>query len=214
MPLVTPDLIEDPCLEVLRTLHRQHLAKLERERGLPPRTIQPLQTVDLLIGEGVRLREDKPPVALLGLFGTERAPERDKNGSLTFDWTLAVQIVTVGTDRRDVIKRRGWYAMTVAECLMQRLPRHAEPVDALELLDVDFTNGRTQDQRPRTVGEAQLLLGVRVRASLSLDDLPSADTDWPPGTPGGPPADDYTPPEPWPHVADGYPHTTTEKEPL
>lgn len=212
MTLVTPDVIEDACLDVLDRLHIEHLAKLERQRGLPPRTIEKLATVDLLIGEGIRLREDKPPAALLGIFGTDHAPERDKHQRLTFTWTLAVQVTAVGTNRRDVIKRRSWYAMTIAECLLERLPRHADPVDALELLDVDFINGRTTEQRPRTVGEAHLLFSVRVRESMDLADLPPSDTPLPPGTPGGPPAEPYEPPEPWPVASDVT--STVDKEPL
>jgi hypothetical protein len=210
--LVTPDVIEDAAIDVLERLHIEHLAKFERDRGLAARTIEKLQTVDLLIGDGIRLREDKPPAALLGVFGTDRAPERDKNHRLTFIWTLAVQVTVVGTNRRDVIKRRSWYAMTVAECLLERLPRHADPIDTLELLDVDFTNGRTTDARPRTVGEAQILLSVRIRESMDLTDLPPSDTPLEPGTPGGPPAEPYTPPEPWPLASDVT--STVDKEPL
>lgn len=212
MPLVTPDVIEDACIDVLDRRHPEHLAKLERERGLAPETIERLATVGLLIAEGVRLREDKPPAALLGLFGTDNAPERDKNDQLTFVWTMAVQIVALGTNRRDVIKRRGWYTMTVAECLLARLPRAAEPVDALRLIDVDFTNGRTTEQRARTVGEGQLLFSVRVRESMDQRVLPADDTPLEPGTPGGPPAEPYTPPEPWPPATDV--HSDTDREPL
>lgn len=212
MPLVTPDVIEDACIDVLDRRHPEHLAKLERERGLAPETIERLATVGLLIAEGVRLREDKPPAALLGLFGTDNVPERDKHGQLTFVWVLAVQIVAVGTGRRDVIKRRSWYAMTVAECLLQRLPRHADPVDTLELIDVDFTNGRTTEERPRTVGEAQLLFRVRARASLGLNDLPPDDTALAPGSPGGPPAAPYTPPVPPAEITSV--HSDVDKEPV
>jgi hypothetical protein len=127
-------------------------------------------------------------------------------------WTLAVQVTAVGTARRDVIKRRSWYAMTVAECLLARLPRHADPVDSLVLVDVDFTNGRTTEQRPRTVGEAQILFSVRVRESLDLNVLPADDSPLAPGSPGGPPAEPYTPPEPWPPASDVK--STTEREPL
>jgi hypothetical protein len=211
--LITPDVIEDACIDLLERRHPEHLAELERERGLDPQTIERLKTIDLLIGDGVRLREDKPPVALLGIFGTDNAPERDKNGRLTFVWTLAVQVTAVGTNRRDVIKRRGWYAMTVAECIAGRLPRHADPIDAIALVDVDFTNGTTTiDKRPRTVGEAQLLFSVRVRESMDLQALPPDDSPLPPGSPGGPPADPYTPPEPWPVASDVT--STVDKEPL
>lgn len=213
MGLITPDVIEEQCIDVIKTLHCEHLAKLASDRSLTGR-IEDFKTVDLLIGSGVRLRDDKPPVLLLGVFGTDRKPERSKDGTLVFDWTLAVQITTIGTGRSDVIKRRAWYAMTAAECLLQRLPRHAEPVDSLELLDVDFTNGTTQEDRPRTVGEAQLLFSVRVRQTLSLNDLPPADTELEPGSPGGPPESCTAEPEPWPQLAEGFPKTTTDRAPL
>jgi hypothetical protein len=211
-PLVTPDVIEAACIDLLDRRHPEHLAALEVERGLAAQTIERLRTIDLLIGEGVRLREDKPPVALLGIFGTEAPPDRDKNGRLTFNWILAVQIVVVGVDRRDTIKRRGWYAMTIGQCIAGRLPRHADPVDAIALIDVDFTNGRSQEERPRTVGEAQLMFSVRVRESMDLMSLPPDDSPLPPGSPGGPPAAPYTPPEPWPTASSVK--STTEREPL
>jgi hypothetical protein len=210
--VITPDVIEDQALSALADHHAEHLAKLERDLGLPARTIEPFRTVDLLAGDGVRLREDNPPAVLLGIFGTSGRPEPDKNGDLTFVWQLAAQVVTVGQDRRDTIKRRGWYAMVVAQCMVWRLPRQAAPVDSVSLGDVEFTNGRTGDSRPRTVGEAQLFFDVRVRGTLGPRDLPPIDTPLPPGSPGGPPSEPYDPPVPWPQVATAK--TTTDKEPI
>jgi hypothetical protein len=121
-------------------------------------------------------------------------------------------VVVIGQDRRDTIRRRSWYAMTVAQCLMARLPRSGAPVDAVSLTDVDFTNGTTTDARPRTVGEAQLTFNVRVREAMSTRDMPPDDTTFEPGTPGGPPSEPYVAPVQWPRV--GTATTTTEKEPL
>lgn len=209
--LITPDLIEDQAIAVLNDHHEEHLAALERDRGLPPRKIEKLATIDLLAGEGFRLREDNPPAALLGLFGISDAPVRDKSGALTLTWTLAVQITVVGTNRRDTMKRRGWYALTVAQCLLAWLPRKAEPVDTLALADIDFTNGTAEiEKKQRSVGEAQLLFDVKVRDALSV--TPPYDPTRPPGSPGGPPADPYDPPVPFPTVSSAT--TSTTKEPL
>jgi hypothetical protein len=196
--LITPDMIEEACISLLKRRHPEHLALLEREIGLSPQTIERLATIDLLAGEGFRLRSDKPPAVLLGVFGTAQAPEPTKNWTLDLVWTLALQIVVVGIDRADVIKRRGWYALTIAQCLY-RLPRASDPVDALRLTDIDFTNG-AEERTQRTVGEAQLLFDVTVRDAIPLDMLPLDDTDWEPGSPGGPPDGDYGTLVPWPDV--------------
>lgn len=199
--LVTPDLITDACIAILETKHDEHLAALERQRSLAPQTIQPLATVDLLAAGGVRLREHKPPAALLAIFGVLEPPELQKDGTLAFAWYLAVQIVVVGQDAEDTLRRRDWYSMTVAECLLSRLARDTDLVDQLRLTDVDFQNGTTDEARARTVGEAQLSFRVVARETLDTHVLPSATTVIPAGTPGGPPETPYDPPVPWP-VAD------------
>lgn len=206
MKLVTPDLVSDACITVLEDYQHFHLAPFEAERGLAARTIEPLKTIDVLAGEGFRLRQDRPPAALLGVFGTSSAPENTKNG-LTFVWTLAVEVTVVGTDRRDVLKRRDWYTMLVAECLLQRLPRIAAPVDVLELADVQLVNG-ADEGRQSVVAEGRLLFDVTVRQSLE----PRApyDVTLPPGSPGGPPEDPYDPPVALPAVASAT--TTISKE--
>lgn len=209
MTLITPDLVTDACLTVLRGRHNEHLAAFERQRGLEPQTIEPLATVDLLAGEGFRLRDDTPPAALLGVFGTSERPKPGKNG-LTFPWTLAVEITVLGQDRADTLKRRDWYVMTVAECLLARVPRHAEPIDSLTLADIELVNGEESSQR--TVGEARLIFDVVVRDALVPQAWPVDDSELEPGSPGGPPADTYTPPVPLPAVQRAT--TTTTKEHL
>lgn len=194
---VTPDIIEQQALTALRDHHTERLAQLERDRGLPARTIEAFRTIDLLAGEGFRLRDDKPPAALLGVFGTTDQPNREKDATLTFNWTLAVQITVIGVNRADTMKRRGWYALTACECLLMHLPRLASPVDAVALNDLGFTNGTADIQdRQRTIGEAQLLFDVHTRATLAVQ--PPYDATLPPGSPGGPPIDPYAPPVEFP----------------
>ena len=193
------------CAAATRSTSRRSSASAACRPGRSP----PLN-VGLLAGEGIRLREDPLPAALLGVFGTTAPPEADGARTLSFTWQAAVQIVDVGTDREDVMLRRGVYAMVVAECLMSRVPRQGNPVDQLELIDVDFANG-TAD-RARTVGEAQLTFAVRTREALNLGVLPPDDTPVPPGTPGGPPGAPYGPPVPWPLATSVK--TTVEKEPI
>lgn len=210
MSLVTPDVIGQACIDVLKRRHVEHLAKLERQVGLAARTIEPLKTIDWLAGEGFRLKDDTPPAVLLGVFGVSEQPERQKDGTLMFLWTLAAEVTVLGINRADTLKRRDWYTMTVAECLMLRVPRHAEPIDSLVLLDVELANGEADDQR--TVGESRLMFDVRVRQTMDLTALPPDDTSLPPGSPGGPPLDPYAPPVDWPGVRSVT--TTTARDPL
>jgi len=205
--LITPDLVAQACIDVVTDLHREHLAALERQLGLPAQTIEPLATVDVLAGEGFRLRSDRAPCCLLGIFGLARTPESTKNG-LRMTWALAVEISVVGTDRADVIRRRDWYAMVVAECLIQRVPRQGSPIDTVELADVDLV-AAGEEGTQETVGQARMLLDVAVRESLDPHGLPAADTPLEPGTPGGAPLTPYEPPVLWP-VADPV-HASTEK---
>lgn len=210
--LVTPDLVEDQCIEVLWRRHPEHLAALERDRELAPETIERLKTVDILVGEGFRLREDKPPAVLLGLFGFADRPTPDAERRLTMRWTLALEVTVVGTNRRDTVKRRGWYTMTVVECLLARLPRDVEIVDTLELADIDFVNAVDRaDKQARTLGQARVLFDVTTREGLQLHALPPDNSPLPPGSPGGPPEEPYTPPVLYPPIANAT--TQTEREP-
>lgn len=211
--LITPDLITATCIDVLGRRHPEHLAALERDRGLPARKIERLATVDELTGEGNRQRGDQLPAVLIGTFGTANTPTVTSRRKVTFEWAIAAEVWVFGTNRADTLRRRDWYALTVAECLLQRLPRHAEPVDALELLDIDFAAGAGKvGGREGSLAHAQLLFSVLTRDAIDLDGLPTDDSTLPPGSPGGPPGDTYTPPVPWPQVADA--HTQIDKEPL
>lgn len=202
MTLVTPDEIDELCIDLLTRRHAEHLAKLERQRGLNPQTIERLATIDLLAGNGFRLREDKPPGVLLACMGTSDAPERrGVHKQITITWSLAMQIVTVGSGRADTLKRRSWYAMTIAECLLMRLPTKSGPVTRIDLSDIDLSNG-AEERTQRTVAEAQLIFDVRVANAMDLTDLPLDDTRFPAGTPGGPPSTPYDPPVPLPEITE------------
>lgn len=207
MRLLTPDVVEDTLIDILRRRHIEHLAALERDRGLNPRTIEPLKTIDRLAGSGVRLREDKPPVLLLGLFGTSsvtRSRSRNTPASqpvLDMDWELHMQLVVVGVDRRDTIKRRGWYAMTIIECLLQRVPLDQDVIDQIVFTGQDFSNGIETGTSARTVGEAQLTFTVTTKAAVGFRYLPPDDTTLTPGTPGAAPAASYDDPVPWPEAS-------------
>lgn len=211
MTLITPDVIDGLCISLLDRRHAEHLAKLERQLGMPAQTIERLATIDLLAGEGFRLRQDKPPAVLLACMGTSDAPERiGYHKALTLTWNLAMQIVVVGQDRADTLKRRSWYAMTVAECLIMRLPQKSTPVTRIDLADIDLVNG-AEERTQRTVAEAQLIFDVRVADAMTLDDLPLDDTVFPAGTPGGPPASPYDPPVPLPEITQ-HPTVNVDQE--
>lgn len=195
--LVTPDQITSTCLEILRDKHNEHLARFERQMALPPKTIQPLGTIGLLAQDEVRLREQKLPAALLAI-ALQKAPDRNKNFKLDITWTLTVYVIAAGQNAVDTLKRRDWYAMTVSECLLSRLPRDGSSIDSFDLADMDFQSGKGDTTRYRSVADAEITFNVLVRDSLDLQTLPTADTDIPAGTPGGPPATPYAEPEPWP----------------
>lgn len=197
--LVTPDLIEDVCIDVLTRRHPEHLAALERDRGLAPQTIQRLKTVNLLAAHNISLREDTPPAVLLGVFG---APKWTRNTDPGWDleWDLMIEVRVIGKGRADTLKRRGWYSMTVAECLLQRVPRHQDFLWKIEPKDLDLANGTTIEDNPRVFASGTLAFTVATGRAMQLRGLPPDDTTIPPGTPGGAPVTPYAPPEPWPDV--------------
>lgn len=173
----------------------------ERDRNLAPQTIERLRKVDLLTASNIALREDTPPVVLLGIFG---APTWERNVDLGWDlvWDLAVEVRVIGKSRADTLKRRGWYAMTVAECLLQRLPRgNGKLISTLEPIDLDLVNGTTEEANARVFGKSQMSFKVGTVSAVALRALPPDDTTIPPGTPGGAPVTPYAAPESFPAVA-------------
>jgi hypothetical protein len=196
--LITPDLIVDLAIETLDTRHREILAGLERDRGLPARTVEPFVTIDYLAGPGFRTRVDTPPAALFGVTGNVEEPERARDG-ITFHWALACEVTVMGQDRRDTMRRVYWMGLLVAQCLQLNLRRAADPIDAVEVLDVDYSGGTADSQE--LVAQATIQFAVTVRQTLVTT-----------RPPGGVPTDPYAPPAEWPRVQTVI--TNVEKEPL
>lgn len=200
-PLFTPDQVWAPAIDVLRRRHAEHLYRLEQLRGLPARTIEPFKTVDVLAYEGHRFKNDALPACLVGVSGPTGQPTRTAADTLNIDWVLAVEITVHGVGRDDIARRCDWYSMTVAECLLNRLPRHDQcPVRGLEWLDLELDTVE-QPEITRSIGQARLLFAFHTPDAVSLDVLPADDSPITPGTPGGAPASPYEPALPWPAVA-------------
>lgn len=184
--LITPAEVEDLAVEVLRTRHPEHLAAHERRRGLAPETLERLRTVSHYAALDAALSGDALPAALVGSPGTFEPPTRNEENTLDVSLTLGVDVTVVGKARRDTLRRRDWTAWTVAECLLQRLPRSGV-VSGVMLRDVEAVED-AQAQRIR--GVARLLFTVTVPGAVSLLGLPADDdVRFAPGGPGGPPPD-------------------------
>jgi hypothetical protein len=213
---VTPGLVMpmdavEVVLDVLRRRLPEHFAAFEVERGLEPGTIPMPTTIDHLAGNGFRLKEDTAPSVLVGIVGNADPPERTKDGSWDLTWAMGVEVTVEGRDRTDTLIRRDWYGMLVAECILDRVPRAGEPIDALALEDVDLVP-YLDETTQRVTGQARFLFSVKLRQSLGRRLLPPDNASTTPGTPGGPPAAPYTPPQPWPAATDVS--TTVTREPI
>lgn len=202
MRLVTPDQPELACIDVLGDRHSEHLAALERQLGLEPETIERLATVGLLKNTE-SLEPTSLPAVRLAMTGLADEPERvtDRGRtSLSLPWRLEVDILAMGRDPVDAMQRVRWLAMTVAECLLQRLPRRSDPV---ERLDLDGCDLETISDSGHNLGHAELQFTVLLADALTVTGGLPADTgEHEPGTPGGPPATPYDPLEPWPDGLD------------
>lgn len=185
--LIVPADVEDLVIDVVRARHTEHLAALERSRGLAPETLERLRTVGHLSAAGARNVGDQEPSVLVGSIGLDGEPRRNADDGLDVTLSVAAEIAVIGTSRRDVIRRRDLTTWSVVECILQRLPRTGTPVTAVRLRDVE-TLEETDGNRIR--GSARILLAVDVEDAVSLRGLPAhGDPNWPPGTPGGPPPD-------------------------
>lgn len=190
------------AIEVLRTRHVEWLAAVERAEGIPARTL-PHMTVDHLTGEGARTRVDKPrdgALALVGLFTSAQPPEATKRATLTFTWTLAMEVITRGVGREDTIRRRDWYGLTAAECLASLMPRTI--VSRFDLIDADMAADAPDDVTADTLAVARFMWDVEVPDSLSLVPMFT-----------NPPADPYDIPESFPPPPNVV-RTRVIKEPL
>jgi hypothetical protein len=188
--LILPYDVEGAVIHVLDRRHSEHLAKIERHRGLQPRTVEPFVTVVRWTdAEGIRLVGDTTPCCLLGVIG---APDFTRNEDNAYDVTLqlGMQITVMGQRRRDVLLRREVMAWATLECVLQRLPRTGL---VSGVRPVDYEPAGEADEQ-RIVGDVRLVFELDVPGMVSAVGLPVDDSPWPPGQPGGPPEDPYGPP--------------------
>lgn len=211
--LICPDEIEDLIVDVIRRRHPEHLAKLERQRGKQPETYTRYQTVSHMASGAAdaRISGDTLPACLLGIIGTASTPIGTENDGLNVSLQLAMQISVLGNRRRDTLRRRDVLAWTTIECVLQRVPRTG-PVASIRLVDVEPVEERDE---PRILAEARVIFEVTVADMVTVvGGLPSDDTPWPPGGPGGPPPDGepYEPPVELPEATDVT--FAVEKQPI
>lgn len=192
--LVLPYDVEGALVKTIGDHHAEHLAKMERVRGLAPRTFEQFATVVRMSdATAERLSGDTVPACLLGVIG---APTFARNEDDGFDavFQLGMQITVMGQKRRDTLFRRDVMAWTTIECLIQRAPRTSDGlIHSLALTDYEpLADGDKQ----RTLGDARVLFEVGVRNVVSLTGfLPVAGSDWPAEAGGEPPEpyDDVAP---------------------
>jgi hypothetical protein len=198
-PLILPFDVEGAIVSVIDRHHAEHLAKLERLRGLQPRTFEPFATVVRMAdATGVRLSGDTVPALLLGIIG---APilTRNEDDKIDAVFQLGMQITAMGEKRRDTILRRDVYAWTVVELVYQRLPRGRDAIcNSVRLVDYEPVS---ESETQRTLADARLVWEIGVKDILAITGfLPPDDLPVPPNE-GGPPDDPYTPPVPVPVTA-------------
>lgn len=190
--LVLPYDVEGVVVDVLGRRHVEHLAKIERVRGVTPRTFEPYVTVARMADAAAdRLSGDTVPACLLGVIG---APSFERNEFNNFDavFQLGMQVTVMGKKRRDTLYRRDVYAWTTVECVIQRLPRSSDGlINSARLVDYEpLAEMDTQ----RTLGDARMVFEIGVTNVLSIGGyLPADDSTWPPSA-GGAPANPYDPP--------------------
>ena len=165
--MITPDLIEQQALELLGAHHTRYLAALERDRGLEPRSVEPLQTITVLDGDDQRLAIDSLPCLLLSLRGIrETSRELDHDGqALDVTWRMEIHVVAQGggnNPRADGMLRARWLTCAAVECLLDRLPG-AGPVGTVDLQSMEFE--QNADDPGLTHSETQL--DVLVRGAFS-----------------------------------------------
>jgi hypothetical protein len=196
--LVLPADVEQAVIDVVNRRHAEHLAKLERQRGLTPGRWKPFVTVVRMAdADAVRLSGDTVPALLLGTIGL---PVLSQNEDETIDgrYQMGMQVTVMGQRRRDTLLRRDAYAWTTAECIYQRLPRSSNLVQQVALVDYEpLASGDDQ----RTVGDARLIWELDVPNIMAIvGTLPADDRPIPPDTPGGPPSDPRVPPLEFPEA--------------
>lgn len=194
--LLIPHDIEGVILDVLKRRHVEHLAKLERQRALAPRTFERFVTiVRMSDAQSLRLTGDTLPALLLGVIGAPTF-ERNEDDGIDAVFQLGMQITVEGQKRGDTLMRRDVMAWTTIECMYQRVSRRG-PVNSVRLTDYEpLSEADTQ----RTIGDARLVWEVGVANVLTIArGIPADDSEWP-AEAGGAPAAPYDPLEPLPEA--------------
>lgn len=207
--LILPHDLEGVIVQLVKDHHAEHLAKMERQRGVAPRTYQPFSTVVRMSdAQGLRLAGDTLPAVLLGIIG---APvwHRNEDEGIDAVYQLGCEVTVRGNRRADTLLRRDVMAFTLIECLYGRLQRgRGSTINSLRLTDYEPLADSTEQ---RTIGQARLVWEVGATNVLSITGfLPPTDSAWPPSA-GGTPPDPYTPPEPRPTA---QPTFTLDREAL
>lgn len=192
--LVLPHDVEGLIVQTVTDHHKEHLAKVERLRGMQPRTLRAFATITRMSdAQGVRLSGDSLPSVLFGIIG---APTWTRNESEGVDavFQMGCEVTVRGQRRSDTLMRRDVMAFSLIECLYQRVPRgRGNLLNSIQLTDYEPVSDAT-DQR--TIGQARMIWEVGAANVLSITGfLPPADVEWPPEA-GGAPVDPYIPPEP------------------
>lgn len=199
MTLILPIDVTNTIIDVLRRRHDEHLTQLELQRGLKPGTFKRC-VFDVMARPNSRLRTQTTPIALLGVFTPD--PDEQEDGSIDMAWQLMVEVYVDGKprDRADLILRRDAITWTIAECVMQRVPRGDENlIETIEFVDADTGDGLS-DVANEMVAVGVLDFAVTVEDFLTIDGLPADDSPLEPGTPGGPPLPRQQA-LPWPEIA-------------
>ena len=189
--LVLPYDVEGVILDVLKRRHPEHLAKVERQRSLKPRTFQQFNTMARMAdASGLRLSGDTVPALLLATIGAPTFRRNEENG-IDAVLQLGMQITVMGQGRRDTLMKRDVLTWTAIECMYQRMPRGSNGlINSVALTDIEpLAEADTQ----RVLGDSRLVWEIGVTNMLAISGgLPRDTSDWP-ASGGGAPEEPYDP---------------------
>lgn len=207
--MILPIDVTNEFLRVLQSRHQEHTDQLARQRGKKAGTYERID-FDVLAEPGKRLRTQKPPIALVGVVvPLDQTVEEDDSVTVIWQVLIEVHVAAQANNRPDLILRRDVYAWTIAECILQRVPRGRDSfIQKIEFADI--ATGDNADGAADAIAVAVLDFDVTIRDAFSVSGLPPDDSPLPPGSPGGPPIDSTAPAKPWPHVASITDTTTRE----
>jgi hypothetical protein len=142
------------------------LAKLERLRGLAPRTLEPPKTVSHMANPdaGQQLSGEQLPSITFQCSGARSEAEHTEEGTLNLAVTLAMRVNVQGNTKRDTLRRRDWTAFAAIETLMVRMPRHSL-VARIDLADFEPVE-HGDDKRIR--GEYSVVFNVWIPDAVRL----------------------------------------------